>query len=188
MLVPLTISQAEKWLDSRDYGLRGSKMMILLNDDAPALYSGVLLNLKTNGEVTFLSDAGDPNPKDFNVKRQGVLIIYRGDTAKYAVKSSSPDPQSLTIKVLMGLLRLTLFQAEKWLDSYEYRLRGSQALILLDNLDAPILCSGELTDVKANGEVSLLSDEGERLAFNMKKKGVLIVFQGNKPMYAIFNQ
>ncbi|MEI6773764.1 MAG: hypothetical protein WCL18_02885 [bacterium] len=186
MLVPLTISQTIKWLDSRDYGLRGAKMIILMRDDSPALYSGVLLNLQTNGEVTFLSDAGDPNPKNFNVKKQGVLIIYRGDTAKYAVKSSSPNPESLTIKVLTSLLRLTILQAEKWLDNYDYRLRGSQALLFLDN--DPIPWSGELTDANANGEIALLSDKGEQKTFYLKEHGVLIVFQGDKPRYAVCNR
>ena len=89
---------------------------------------------------------------------------------------------------LEKLVPLTISQTIKWLDAY-HELRRSEMIIVSDDSEvSTTLCSGKLTDVKANGEISFLSDEEEPQTFNLKENGIIIVFAGDKARYAIFNQ
>ena len=187
-LVPLTISQTIQWLDAY-HELRRSEMIIVSDDSevSTTLCSGKLTDVKANGEISFLSD--EEEPQTFKLKGKEMLIVFKKKEAKYVTKIAPPDTKKLTIKVLIGLLQITVLQAVKWLDSYDYRLRGSKMVILSNDREVPaILYSGELTDINENGEISFLSDEEEPQTFNLKENGIIIVFAGDKARYAIFNR
>lgn len=96
--------------------------------------------------------------------------------------------KEITVKDLIGMSKLTLEQAKKYLEHPNYSLKGSPiAIIKNDSIDPETMITGELEDVSVDGEISFRNEgictfKPALLDVNT----ILIIFPKDKPAQAVF--
>lgn len=99
--------------------------------------------------------------------------------------------QTVTIKGLIGLARLTTEQLERYLDHPNYNLRGLKINILKNNLNCPeyLLSHTILKGMDVQDKDILISIHGkEEEKFDLGKDFILIIYnKDGEPKYAVFN-
>lgn len=98
--------------------------------------------------------------------------------------------QTLDIKTLIGLGRLSVIQVEKFMDHYDYKLRNAEVTVFRNNLEYSRFFAANsnsrviLKGIK-NGIILISIDNGKEQELDLGKNLILIIFA--KTTVAVYN-
>lgn len=91
----------------------------------------------------------------------------------------------VTLRALVSAAKLTVAQVKNYLDHYNYKLKGSQIVLLNNDRGIPEnIYSGTLMGVDEHGDISFLSNEGEEKTMRLGTV-IMIIFKNDKAQYVV---
>lgn len=92
----------------------------------------------------------------------------------------------VTLRALVSAAKLTVAQVKNYLDHYNYKLKGSQIVLLNNDRERPEnIDSGTLTGVDEHGDISFLPNGGEEKTMRLGAKIIMIIFKDDKAQYVV---